>query len=353
MKRIVLSTMVAAIALFLTMSSSSQAIVEEYQPDEHTWALYHFNEDFLDSSGNNRHLTVENPSGYIGFDDSWHPFLGRCLHMLKRYNDFHNQPRIKSSELRYPGTGSWTVEAQIYVPVENTTGATVARHYSEHWGGHDPYELSYFQNGEIVWAIQVGDDSWIISHPMTKGTWHQVAGVYDDNTMTSKLYLDGNLVDEISSPRPENLQAYNVYVGGSWFGPPGEVYLDELRISNIARTEFTVPGPATIEVAVDIDPDVLNLESRGRWITCYIWLPEPYDVADVDPDTILLNGQVSPAWSWIDEAEQMLMAKFPRSQTQEILEPGEVELTVTGELIDGTKFEGSDTIKVIDKGSGE
>jgi len=105
-----------------------------------------------------------------------------------------------------------------------------------------------------------------------------------------------------------------------------------------------------IETAIDIDPDVLNLKSRGRWITCYVWLPEDYDVADVDADTILLNGEIGPAWSWIDEAEQMLMAKFPRSQAQEMLEPGEVELTVTGELLDGTKFEGSDTIRVIDKG---
>jgi len=30
----------------------------------------------------------------------------------------------------------------------------------------------------------------------------------------------------------------------------------------------------------------------------------------------------------------------------------EVEFTVTGELLNGTKFEGSDTIKVIDKANG-
>ncbi|MBA7477678.1 hypothetical protein ES707_13092 [subsurface metagenome] len=32
------------------------------------------------------------------------------------------------------------------------------------------------------------------------------------------------------------------------------------------------------------------------------------------------------------------------------MEPGEVELTVTGYLMDGTYFEGTDTIRVIDKG---
>jgi len=129
----------------------------------------------------------------------------------------------------------------------------------------------------------------------------------------------------------------------------GEDVVVSCDLPNCQPVDFLMVAPV-IEAAVDIDPDVLNLESRGRWITCYIWLPEPYDVADVDPNTILLNGQVRPDWSWINEAEQMLMAKFPRSQVQQILKPGEVELTVTGELLDSTKFKGSDTIRVIDKG---
>ncbi len=105
-----------------------------------------------------------------------------------------------------------------------------------------------------------------------------------------------------------------------------------------------------IEAVIDIYPDTLNLTSRGRWITCYIWLPEGYDVAAIDPDTILLEGELEAAWSWIDEEEQVLMVKFSRSEVQEMLQPGEIELTVTGELLNGTKFEGSDTVRVIDKG---
>lgn len=95
--------------------------------------------------------------------------------------------------------------------------------------------------------------------------------------------------------------------------------------------------------------DMLNVQSEGKWITWYIWLPEEYDVADIKPDSILLNGVIKAAWRWIDEEEQVLMAKFSRSEVQDIVEPGEVELTVTGKLTDGTKFEGSDTIIVIDK----
>lgn len=107
-------------------------------------------------------------------------------------------------------------------------------------------------------------------------------------------------------------------------------------------------------VDIDIKPDTLNLQSKGKWITCYIWLPEEYDVADVDPDSIFLNEEIGADWSWIDEAEQMLMVKFSRLDVKEMLVElgllGDVKLTVSSELTDGTKFEGSDTIRVIDKG---
>jgi hypothetical protein len=48
------------------------------------------------------------------------------------------------------------------------------------------------------------------------------------------------------------------------------------------------------------------------------------------------------------------MAKFRRGAVQELLSevetPSQVELVVSGELSDGTIFEGMDTIRVIDKG---
>ena len=106
-----------------------------------------------------------------------------------------------------------------------------------------------------------------------------------------------------------------------------------------------------IEAGVDIEPDVLNLKSSGKWITSYIWLPEGYNVADIDPDSVRLEGEIEAEWMWFDEKEEIATAKFSRSELQNILEVGEeVELTVSGELADGTRFKGADTIKVIDKG---
>ncbi len=118
-----------------------------------------------------------------------------------------------------------------------------------------------------------------------------------------------------------------------------------------------VSEPAIVEATVDIDPDTLNLKSKGKWITCYIELPEGYDVADIDVSTIMLNGQV-PAQSrptaiadYDGDGIADLMVKFSRSAVQNILPAeGEAEITVVGELADGTAFEGKDTIRIIDEG---
>lgn len=110
-----------------------------------------------------------------------------------------------------------------------------------------------------------------------------------------------------------------------------------------------VAGDAVVEVNIDIDPDTLNPESKGCWITCYIRLGESYNVVDIDPESLMLQDQIAADRMWFDEQEQVAMAKFSRSAVQAILEPGSTELTLTGALIDGTIFEGKDTITVIDK----
>ncbi len=97
---------------------------------------------------------------------------------------------------------------------------------------------------------------------------------------------------------------------------------------------------------VAIEPKTLNLSGRGKWISCRIWLPEDYDVADVNTNSILLEGQIAAAQVWVNEEEQVVMTKFSRADVQDILEAGVVELIISGELVDGSKFEGTDTIRV-------
>ncbi len=105
-----------------------------------------------------------------------------------------------------------------------------------------------------------------------------------------------------------------------------------------------------VQAKAEIDPHTLNLNSKGRWITAFIWLPEEYDVVDIDPNSILLEAQIKPERFWLTEDNQIAIAKFDREQIQAILAVGDIELTITGQLTDGTSFKASDLIKVIDKG---
>ena len=119
---------------------------------------------------------------------------------------------------------------------------------------------------------------------------------------------------------------------------------------------LTISCEGAIEAEIDIDPDTLNLKNKGKWITCYIELPDGLDAADIDVSTIMLNGEVQaeprPAKIGDYDSDGVidLMVKFDRSAVQQILDVGnQVEITIAGELADGTLFEGMDTIRVIEK----
>jgi len=122
----------------------------------------------------------------------------------------------------------------------------------------------------------------------------------------------------------------------------------------------------TSNVCIDFKPDALNINSCGKWVTVYIE-PGDYDPADIDPSTILLNGQIQPALDHqcgfvADNASCLVdrtceldvierMVKFNRDGVAAILSLGEeVGVLITGKFNDGTPFEGTDVIQVTDNG---
>ncbi len=120
-------------------------------------------------------------------------------------------------------------------------------------------------------------------------------------------------------------------------------------------------APEEIPATVDIDPDSLNLRSRGRWITAYIELPEGYDVNDINVSTILLNDTVpaelhpTEVGDYDDDGIPDLMVKFDRDEVISYIQSNlntrervcTATLTITGKLYDGTPFQGRDSIRVL------
>lgn len=98
------------------------------------------------------------------------------------------------------------------------------------------------------------------------------------------------------------------------------------------------------QVVLDLDPDTLNLRSKGKWVTAYVEV-ENASVADVDPGSLRLNG-LAPAWTRTRDG--VLVAKFDRAALTATVQPGDrVVVTLTGTWKDGAAFTATDTIRAI------
>jgi hypothetical protein len=116
---------------------------------------------------------------------------------------------------------------------------------------------------------------------------------------------------------------------------------------------LTDPG-TTLEATVDFQPSALNPGSHGRFVTCYIELPEGCDPADIDVSTVALNDELAaflrPTRVGDEDNDGIpdRMVKFDREGFVELLPPGgHVEAAISGELNDGTLFAGVDSVRVI------
>jgi len=134
------------------------------------------------------------------------------------------------------------------------------------------------------------------------------------------------------------------------------------RAPGIGNAIGLATSPRVIPATIDIDPNTLNLKSKGKWVTCYIELPQGYYANDIDVSTVklwhngdlIVSAELHPTEIGDHDGDGIpdLMVKVDRQALIEYLKTipeSEVELTVTGEIA-GTPFEGSDTVRVINKG---
>lgn len=136
------------------------------------------------------------------------------------------------------------------------------------------------------------------------------------------------------------------------------------NINDVSDDPFTI---VTIrEALVDLDPDTLNLKSNGRYVNAFTTLPEGFSVYDIDTGSIgisMISGDqitptlgIDPTFTPVigDRDEDGILdltVKFDRQAVIAIpLLPGDRSITVSFKLNNGIKFEGSDTIRVIDRG---
>lgn len=168
----------------------------------------------------------------------------------------------------------------------------------------------------------------------------------------------GNYIIEISpEPGASPTDTYTLKV--SLFGVP-IILAENIQISDIPSDPYIIESTPTgislpiIPATLKIEPETLNRNSSGKWITCYIELPNGYNVEDINISTIILNEVVqaedhpTDISDFDEDGMPDLMVKFDRQDVIAILEPGNnIAITVSGKLLDDTLFEGTDYINVI------
>ena len=182
-------------------------------------------------------------------------------------------------------------------------------------------------------------------------------GEDDDIVLLLKRRMGDYVIDVVpaSGASPEDSYTLEVFAANTLL-----ILADNITITNIPAEGYMIRSTENtvtqiILVTLEFKPDTLNLESMGKLVTVYIELPMGYDVGQIDVSTIVLNGVVPALEKPIEVGDHDsdgvpdLMVKFDRSDVQDVLKPGgdEVKVMVSGELTDGTLFEGIDTIRTI------
>ena len=237
-------------------------------------------------------------------------------------NYFDYYPLIDSGKVVW--TGEDGVDEEIFM-YDTATGVTTKI-------TDDTYEddFSYIQNGHVVWHKHITEDPLnqeIFVYDIATGVTTQIS----NNTYTDwdPVVFNGNI---------------------AWYGFDG----NDLEIYLATPAEIT-----PLNAKIDIDPDTINLKSKGNWITCYIELPQGYDVNQIGVSTVTLSvsgitfkAALSPTevGDYDNDGVPDLMVKFDRQAVHSVITAGTIEMIVGGSLIDGSKFQGTDTVLVIDKG---
>lgn len=111
----------------------------------------------------------------------------------------------------------------------------------------------------------------------------------------------------------------------------------------------SAPQIVFLDVVVDCKPERLQLESNGKWVTCFVEFSSEVILDGIGSKSITLNSVLYPDHTVVEE--NRIVAKFSREEFVENIGSdavsGAVVLTVAGNLADGTFFTGSDTIQVI------
>jgi hypothetical protein len=215
-------------------------------------------------------------------------------------------------------------------------------------------------NGQFRWLLRAYGQTTIFDMRVGEwiaGEWLHYAGVYSAADSVGILYINGEVAGVEGAIVP------HAQIAGDWnWGARVGKNIDDLRPFTglmddlclykraLSRDEVKdiMEGdglPDVTHAMVSINPETLNSDSRGIF-TAFIDLPDDYSETDIIISTVKCGG--APALRGTMSNDGRLIVKFDREDLDDVPTGDAVELIVTGELIDGTVFGGSDTVRVIE-----
>ena len=210
----------------------------------------------------------------------------------------------------------------------------------------------------------VEDQKWVVKWDVPEEAFANRVRlqIFDDETDTRIYKAPKASIDTTSHTLPlDKLDYFHPYVLRIMIAETENGEVNDPAPAIISRSELFVNFILTgIPATIDIKPDNLNAKSKGKYITCYIELPEDLFVENIDIDTVRLENSIpakarpTKIGDYDQDGIPDLMVKFKRRNVIKALgkvKRGDViELQLTGELIDGKSIIGSDVITIVKKG---
>jgi hypothetical protein len=287
--------------------------------------------------------------GYDGNDLEIFFYDGNTTTQLTNNSHHDGQPQVYGSNIVWQGGEGR--DAEIFFYDGNTTSQLTDNTYDDYypevygsnvvWMGYDGSDWEiFFYDGNTT--SQLTNNSYYDRRPQIYGS--NIIWQGDDGNDLEIFFYDGNTITQITD---NSLHDASLQIHGSnvvWVGDDG----------NDEEIFLAKPVPPPVEAAMKLTPQMLNCNSKGKYVKAHLTLPEEFLPQDVDVN--------KPAWvepmGIESESIKVLGAGagpvrleicFDREAFCDLLtdmNDGSLEVTVIGSLTAGRYFYATDTIKI-------
>ncbi len=239
MKFAIAALIVTATMLIFQFPVVAQSPSQPFTPDASTAGLWHLDGNANDASGNGHNGSVNSPT--------WPS--GRFGNALQTGSSYISVPSAPDLDLT---TGSFTIEcwanaqpspgAYRYIIAKRINSSSTDNSQYALYTGDGGEQLTFFvtsASGANIVRVDAPNFHW-------DGDWHHIAGVRDVTEGELRLYVDGQLLG--TTPLSGSLYSSSNYPLGignhvNSTTPAHEFVglIDEVRISNVARTYTALP----------------------------------------------------------------------------------------------------------------